>query len=180
MAGLLELFFKLAPDEVRGHAIEFVGQTFSKAQEQVPPEPIEALTTLWESRLSVIRASSGRDFFELINFGWWFASGKFEKKWAITKLVEVLKTTGKVEPAHLVLKELALLSKAFPLESVRSLGMMVAGDREGWRVHSWREDARTILTSALVSKDVAAQGAAEELINRLCAQGFLDYRDLLR
>lgn len=56
---------------------------------------------------------------------------------------------------------------------------MIEGDREGWRIHSWREEARAIISAALQTEDKPTQEVARSLVNRLCANGFLDYGDLL-
>ena len=59
--------------------------------------------------------------------------------------------------------------------------MMIEGDKEGWNIHSWKDDARKILSNALKSKDKEARGFAIDLVNRLGARGFYEeFRDLLK
>ncbi|MFC2062538.1 hypothetical protein ACFLS8_01120 [Chloroflexota bacterium] len=178
-AGLLERFFKRAPDVIRGHAFSFIGRSIGNNEETIPKNIINRLKKLWENRISTVCADDALSSVELISFGWWFTSAKFDDSWAITQLLEVLKIAKNIEPDHRVLERLASLSKTYPMESVQSLGFIVEGDREGWKIHSWREEARTILTDALESKEKPTKEAAKDLINRLCAQGHIDYKELL-
>ncbi|MFC2024501.1 hypothetical protein ACFLTJ_02855, partial [Chloroflexota bacterium] len=176
--GILQRFFEKAQDDIRGHAIEFVGHNLCNTKETISINIANRLKELWETRITA-PIDEEVSLVEIMPFGWWFTSGKFEDSWAIAQLLEVLKIAKKIEPDHRVLERLASLSKTFPKESVQSLGFMVEGDREGWRVRSWREEARTILVNTLQSEEESAKKAAEDLINRLCAQGYLDYRELL-
>jgi len=175
---ILKKFFEKASDDIKGHAIEFVGRSLSSTEGEIPENVLARLMGLWENRIAA-HAGEGISPVEILPFGWWFTSSKFDDSWAIKQLLEVLKITKKIEPDHRVLEKLASLSKTFPNESVQSLGLMVEGDHEGWRVHSWREEARTILLNALQCGEETPREAAEDLINRLCAQGYLDYRELL-
>jgi hypothetical protein len=56
---------------------------------------------------------------------------------------------------------------------------MVDGDKEGWSILGWREYARMILTTAIQGSDLEAWQAAVDLVHRLGARGFFEFRDLL-
>jgi hypothetical protein len=56
---------------------------------------------------------------------------------------------------------------------------MVEGVTEGWRIYAWRENMKTILATALRCSDTCVQQAAADLVNRLCARGYLVFRELL-
>jgi len=134
---------------------------------------------LLEKRLNVVRTAPGTSAEELIDFGWWFASGAFDDKWSVSQLKEVLKLTGTVEPDHIVMKRLVEIARQMPVDAVECLGMIVEGDKEGWRVHGWIEDARTLLVTALKSPDEKAKQAAIDLIHRMGSRGYLQFRNLL-
>lgn len=112
-------------------------------------------------------------------FGWWFISERFEDEWLITNLREALRKAGKIEPAPKVVERLAHVAGSFPLIAVDCLGYMIRGDKEGWGIHMWRNDARTILAVALASADPDARQAARVLTHELGARGREDFRDLL-
>jgi hypothetical protein len=114
------------------------------------------------------------------SFGWWFISKKFDNKWAIEQLIDVLKITGKVKPDHLVVEELAMLSQEMPKETLQCLELMIKGDQEGWGIYSWREHLRTALSNTLQSPDPETVSAAEDFIHYLGSKGYFEFRDLLR
>ena len=178
--GLLGPFYRKAPGALRGHALRFVGRSLRNTEEVVAPEILERLRVLWKSRIDAARTTgSGGAQAELAEFGWWFAAGKFDDSWSITQLKNVLELVGQVELDHLVVERLAQLAPAMPLRAVECLALIVEGDKEGWGIHGWQDDARSILSTATQSSDHMAQKAAVELINRLGARGHFDYKDLL-
>jgi hypothetical protein len=85
----------------------------------------------------------------------------------------------KIEPDHMVVERLSLLAADMPRQDVECLRLIVEGDTEGWRVHSWREHARTILATAIQGTDAGARQAAVDLVHRLGARGYFEFRDLL-
>ncbi len=56
---------------------------------------------------------------------------------------------------------------------------MNEGDKEGWGILGWREHVRTILTTAIQSSDLEARQADVDLVYRLGARGYFEFRDLL-
>jgi hypothetical protein len=178
---LLHDFYWKAPDKLRGYAMEFVGRSLRNDTGAVAPEIIERLRELWASRLDAARAAGAGTSYveELARFGWWFASKKFDDAWAVGQLAEALRITKKAEPDHLVVERLAELSASLPRTSVECLGMMVAGDKEGWGVLGWRESARKILGEAMNSADDFARTAAADVIHRLGARGYFEFGELL-
>lgn len=178
---LLARFYKNAPDALRFHSLATVGRALRDTKDPIPDEILHRLRTLWEKRLSAARerTSSDADNAELTAFGWWFISGKFEDPWAITQLTEALRLTGKVELDLLVVERLAQLTAAFPGEAVECLRLMVEGDTEDWHIAGWHEHVRTILTIAIQGADIRARQASVDLIHRLGARKYPDFRDIL-
>ena len=178
---LFALFWEKAPDAVKAHAIEFVGQV----KEDIPEETLDRLKQLWEQRLATAKqAQRASDFQrpydfekEIAAFGWWFVSGKFDTEWVIAQLVEALQIVGKAEPDHMVVEKLAKIVENYPLEAVESLRMIFKSDHEGWFILGCRRYARNILEVAL--QDVAVRQKAERLIHYLGSRGYLEFRDLL-
>lgn len=178
---ILRRFWIKADDDLRGHAIAFVGKSLHNVREAVPPEILRRLQDLWDQRrLEVAKAASAPDSHraELAAFGWWFVSEKFDNKWAITQLAEALKIAGKTEREHLVVERLAALVKDMPEQTLRCLEAIIKGDREGRGIYGWQEHARVILAMAL--QDSKVKATAENLINYLGSRGYFEFSGLLQ
>ena len=178
---LLRQFWAKAPSGIRGKAFEYVGRSLYNTKGPVPAETLERLKELWQLRFFELRVTADQSQYldEIISFGWWFSSAKFEDQWAIEQLIEVLRLARKTEPDHLVVQRLAAISKQMPLEAVRCLDCLVRGDEKGWKLHGWREDAKAILMNALNSGGDIAD-TAKDLVHFIGSRGFLDFRSLLR
>jgi len=178
---LLVRFWLKASPSVRGWAIQFVGRSLTNDKASVQPEIIKRLEALWEKRLSETKSTPDKENFlpEMVAFGWWFASAKFDDKWSIEQLLEALRITQKTDLDHLVVERLAVISESMPMETVQCLEYLVKGDKEGWKMHRWREKAKRILSSALQAQGSAAENA-EDLIHYLGSRGYLEFRSLLR
>jgi hypothetical protein len=178
--GLLQLFYANASDTLRAHALDFLGRGLHSIRDEIPTDALTRLRALWESRLEVAHAEPSSYTEEVAAFGWWFTSGKFDDVWAIGQLKEALRLSGKTEPYELVLERLVTLSTSMPVDVIERLRLIVEGDKEGWNIRAWRELKRTILETALKSRDPMARQLAERLIHQLGARGYWDFRDLLR
>jgi hypothetical protein len=179
--GLLARFYTKASVETRAHAVWFLGQSLHGATEAIAPEVIARLQALWTSRTDAVRSAANPEAQsgELVAFGWWFASEKFDEAWATDQLKQSLELADQAEPDHLVVEHLVRVAQRTPLAAVQCLNLIIIGDVEGWHIHGWREEARTILLAALTSNDHDARRASEALINRLGARGQLDFQSLL-
>ncbi len=179
--GLLVRFYVKAPDLLRGHALDFVGQSLHNTEGIVDSEVLDRLQTLWGERINAARNAAQPALYaeELAAFGRWFVCEKFDDAWAINQLKEALELTGGIELDHSVVERLTALVGTMPLLAVECLGLIVEGDKKGWGIQFWRDHARTIICSALQSTDVFAQKAATALVHRLGARGYLDFRDLI-
>ena len=178
--GLLTRLLNKAPDNLRGHAIGFIGRSLCNTKEPVPGLIIERLKDFWSLRLSVHKnaeTSSRGD--ELSEFGWWFISGKFDDAWSVANLREALSITGLVEPDHEVAERLATIAESAPLAAVECIYLMTKHVREQWRMYAISKSIRTILEIAMKGADEKVRRLAEDTINRLLAQGHFEYRDLL-
>jgi hypothetical protein len=179
--GLLTRFYAKASDALCGHAFGREGRRLYDTKETIPSGILDRLKMLWAQRLTVARAdpSPTSHAAELAAFAWWFASAKFDNAWALNQLTEVLKLVGKVDVDHKVVERLAALAADMPRQAVQCLRLMVEGDTEGWRVHAWREHTRTILAAAIQNTDTQTRQVAVDLVHRLGACGYFEFRDLL-
>ena len=177
---LVERFFTMANDESREHAISFVGRSLHGAEEEVSRDVIERLTTLWEARLAEARRNPENHLQEMSAFAWWASAPQFDLAWRLGQVGAVLKTTGRLDPGHMVAEMLVGAVATFPKEAVDCLAGLLDEQVDRWAVGTHSEETRTVLETALKSGDAAAETAARELINSLAARGHREYVDLLK
>ena len=179
--GLLARFYAETSLPLRSHAIAFVGISLAGTEGSVGKQPLERLQRLLDQRIAAVRESRqvASDSVELTGFGWWFASRKFDDAWAVSRVEEVLKLTGGVDPDYKALEHIAELSSAMPAPAIRCLRLIVEGDKEGRHGRTWQQHARVILETGIRSSDTRVRQAAIDLIHRLGARGNLELRDLL-
>ncbi len=149
----------------------------------MPADTAERLQTLWESRANVAEATGDKNAYkaEMEAFGWWFASGKFPEKWSADQYLRALEIAGnKTQIDHLVADRLVASVEALPVETIAILRKIVLTERPAWILLGNKDDVRTILVRALASPIEGANAAAVDLVNRLAAHGFPEFRDLLQ
>jgi hypothetical protein len=179
--GLLARFYSKADPKLRFWALDFVGRSLHKTQGAVPSEVLQRLQNLWATRLQIVRTANplSPQKEELTAFGWWFASKKFPVDWSIDQVLEVLRVVGSIKPDHLVVERIAELAREEPAKAVESLALIIEGDKNGWAVLSWLEQARNVLAQAIHSPDQFARTRASDLVHRLGERGYSQFRDLL-
>lgn len=178
---LLVEFFRLAPDEVRGGALEYAGRSLVNWPEHVEERILRRLRELWEWRLRAAQESGNmaKHRQELAKFGWWFSNRTFDEAWSLEQLRTVLETTQLIAPDFKVSETLEALGPSFPLECVRCATRMAEADRQGWTILANRDHLHAIIRAALVSDNLDARTAAQGLIEHLVARGNFEYRRLL-
>ncbi len=179
---LLVSFWNSANPELRGYALNFVGRSLQSDKEPNPPDILERLKKLWESRVAAAENSSDKTIFneEMAAFGWWFSSAKFDEGWSAQQYLKALKMSSKIRSDHFVAERLKELVKTFPEETIKILSPLALSDEPGWMVFGNREEIASILTTALKSGNSVAVKEATELINRLVSKGYKDFTDLLK
>lgn len=180
---VLAQFYDRANAELRGLAMNFVGWSLYQYKEPLKPEIMARLKTLWESRLRAAKAAPQVSDFakEMAQFGWWFASGKFEDAWALSQLRLSLEISHQALPEHLVLQKLAELSNTAPLATVECLALFAEEESGATYLgpSAWGNDGTKIVGSALNSDDPRAREKATELADRLARLGHFQYIDLV-
>jgi hypothetical protein len=178
---LLDDFYTSASGEIRGHAMRFVGNSVARWDNDVPAEAFGRLQELFRIRLEDARGGEGavRLQSELVNFGYWFISRRFDERWAIETLITTVRLSKKSEPAMQVLETLADVSLRYPAECVLALGSMIEGDTEGWLLVGNEASMRLILSRSLNSANPEASISARRLTEELIARGHFQFRDLV-
>jgi len=181
---LLEHFFERADVSLRAHAIDFIGRSLPRDDEEVPPEHVSRLVTLLEWRVAEVSAIADRTdrtaaARELSAFGWWFASAKFEARWSLAMLIRVLRLGGNVEPDHMVAERLLALVDEHAGDVAEVLLLLVEAPREHYTIASWRDEARALLERLFAHGDRAVQQRVRDTVDALLTRGFREFRDLL-
>ena len=179
--GMLSRFYANATDSLKAHAIDFLGRSLHNNPD-VPVAVLGRLMALCEGRLGIISQQPTDDaaIAELVPFGWWITSNKFDAVWAMGQLRQILAMAKWVEPDRNVIDWLAASASELPAETVECLGLMMEGDEQGLHIRMWDDQSRNILSTALSSNNVTGRETAEELVHRLGSRGYLQYRDLVQ
>jgi hypothetical protein len=176
---LLVEFWQKADDNLRGHALDFIGRNLKDMSE---PEVLARYKKLWESRVTAFETSKDGFVFEkeAAAFGAWFSSGQFEEKWLSDQYIIALKCGRKNRSEHMVIDRLVELVKTLPMETMQILGeLLLSGDQPSWIIMGNKEDIAKILSEALhITRDDVKE-EAKKIINRLAARGFSDFNSLL-
>jgi hypothetical protein len=178
--GLLAKFFDRAADEVRGHALGFVGRSLPP-EEPLEQEVEEHLQSLWESRLATARATRkpADHSHELGAVGWWFGRGNLSGNWALAQLLAVLRLGVRPEPMHVVMERLPAVAQTRPLDALEALRRLAELDTQGWELVRTRNEVRAVLGSGLTAPGASVPSAAVDLTHWLGARGMDDLSDLL-
>jgi hypothetical protein len=177
--GLLAQFYDVAPDELRGDAVDFLTRHLRHPEVVVSEELLTRLRALWEIRLrSLSEVAPDHRARELGAFAELFATGKFDQQWALEQLHEAVASDGRVDLDRTVIDYLTDRASDMPLLVVRCLEGLIEGVREDWRIFVTRDAILKILTASAQSADGDAQRAAREVANRLVARGYSDFQNL--
>ncbi len=166
----------------RTHAIQSVGSSLRRedeeSAEELPKEVQARFMELWDWYWG----KTGKDDAEANPqsrlFGWWFVCGAFPVKWSLERLEAFVSVVPKPEPDSLIIEKLTKAAQSDPHAAVRILTHMVKGDDENWRVHSWYEEAKTVLEQAMRAGGETRK-EAESLIDHLGRRGFVEFGKLL-
>ncbi len=177
--GLLDTFYEVAPGQLRAHAMWFTKHFL--CQVGASAEASERLRNLMGRRLEAAgRAQSPEDFSqELAMFGYWFAEGNFDERWALDTLLATLRLAKKIQDEVNVVKRLAELGSKYPLECVECLRMVIQGAEDRWAMPLIEASARDILTLAMRSDIPQAVLDGRRLAQDLIKSGNYEFRALL-
>lgn len=173
-------FFENTDDHARAKVTADVGQDLRRITGPYDEDMAERNRSLWDWRIRTAESGRAEDCREeMTSFGWTFASGKLGDDWGLLRLETVLLMTGQAELDHLVAERLAVVASADPLSSLRCFGLMVDGAKESWQIQHWAPSLEAVLQAGLTSGDRNASEAANALINKLAARGFLHFAKIL-
>jgi hypothetical protein len=175
--GLLDEFFATASPGERAHLVEFVGRSFSQAEDEVPDEVLERVVALWEW----ISARLGGDEHRgeiLAGFGWWYTADVFDRAWRDREILSLLRDGVPVGPEFAVARTLATPSPDGLDRMLEILHLFVQRERAAWRLLGVQDELRAALSQA-VSASMGEREKARQIIDLLTAKGVGVFADLL-
>jgi len=176
--GLLRRFLSDSLPEIRRRAIEFVGQSLT-GNEKVPQEVTDRFMKLWDEYWPKHGRADAAQSSDRCLFGTWFSCGQFSEQWSLEQLEQLVEVVPTPEPDHAIAKRLAEIADTDINRSVRILDLIIQGDKEAWRVHTWLESATQILGLAMQA-DEEAQDIAKRIIDYLGRRGHTKFGELLK
>ena len=183
---LLQKFFTL-PLRYRSRALRFIGVELKENRLKPSKEQVIRLQNLFEERFNIARTEYSQhnqdwqdEKLDIMEFGSWFASGRFPDTWSWKMLIDTLKITKHIELDNWVLERLQSVSKKHPDKAVEVLSLMVEGAPERWSISSWGRNMMDILETVCDSDSKNARQAAIELIESLVAKGYYEYRAIAK
>ena len=172
--GLLQTYFRLCDVDAFEHGLEFVGRSLGGNQE-IRRDVIERLTALFDSLID--EAESARvNATSLAAFGWWFSTDRLDEQWKMSRLLEVLHHTSRVDPADAVLEHLLPMAERFPLEAAEAVSMMAEGNYEPWDFEYWSPKALAVLEKAVASGRPDVKSVVAKAADRFGRLGRLEFR----
>lgn len=175
----IEPFFAAAGPDLARATLRWVGRSLMRERE-MEDHLVQRLTDLWERRFRATADEVETHRSELATFGWWFAAARLDPYWSLARLQEVLELGVNVDLDHEVVARLASLAPDHSREAMHCVRLMVGAASQPWQVIGWSKDMKTVIGSAMASKDPAVVADARATIAVLAMQYELrEFRDLL-
>ncbi|NQT24405.1 hypothetical protein HQ585_03545 [candidate division KSB1 bacterium] len=178
---LLDKFFNLSPAKIKLHIFDYSGLLLLNSEGTIPDDMKVKFIELWDwlEKKYDFNKLSEEDKDSLKWFGIWVASDILEINWVIEKLLNVLQAGVKVEHDKDVVEYLSKVFSDFPFQTLECLNLMIINHKERYQVF-WKDDARKILSDALINDNFKVREKAEEVVNQFGALGYFDFGDLLK
>ncbi len=177
---LVSAFYALASTAVRAEMTRYLGWHLLDPGTRADAGVLSRLTRLWERRLAAASPSADKD--ELVWFGDWFASGRFDADWSLRQLARVITLTGEAKPDILVLRRLAEIAPA-PARTQLCLDIIDEWVRQlpddAWLLSVREEYLGRILAAGLASPDAGTKTLAQKITTDAVRRGHTRFRDLL-
>lgn len=179
--GTIAEFFRNAAPQLRGYAIRYIGILVRDADADFPIERLDRVRELWAARFDAARQSRNPQTSaeEIKKFGAWVTCARFDSRWSLEQLKDVLLFAGTVDREDQVLERLVELAPSHPLLVTECLDLIVQSCQDHWTLQLSAESIRAILSAVFASGDQAVRMLAIEVVNRLLARGHHAFRDLL-
>ena len=179
---LMVLFWNNAPDNIRAHALDFVGRGLLEEGLKLSENHTERLKALWEKRRSAMEESENKEKYkgEMAAFGWWFASDVLDENWATEEYLKALNISGQVHSDYYVVRRLTKIAESLPFQALQVLEKLVNAQERSWLVSGNEEEIKKVLQLGLIAPESKANELAKHIISALLLKGYSGFGDLLK
>lgn len=176
--GPLDEFYRAASPAARAALLKHIGFSIFHTKDPIEDSVLARSQALWKHRALAWSKGDPAAAVEVVPFGWWFSSGKFDLDWSLSELRRVLSLATRLDLEFAVAERLAVVATTRPLEAIKLLAVLVTAD-DGAHVGTCRKGIRDTVVAVRASNNKAAAEAARELVSRLLARGYHDFIDLV-
>jgi hypothetical protein len=180
---LLEQFWRDAPEDVRQHAMWFVGNQVSRPSSEAPDEIKSRGLAYWERRLAAAVESNQPDSYrrELGVISQWCFHGQLDEAWLCEQLLSMLKSGFAPSDAFSVVEWLRNIAPRHVDRAVEVMAALLRHPRvDQWAYMTQREPIRVVLSEGLARGTPATIKRVEGIIGVLSTLGETSYLDLVR
>jgi hypothetical protein len=172
---LIQAFFENTPPELRADVVGHLGWLLTR---QSPDEAALARArNLIDHRAQLER--SGQSVSDLDEFTWWVKSHHFDPAWWLPLLVQATKSPS-YDSRGTLGKDLAEVAASYPDLTLEAFRQLLGLPGEGWKNFSLVENAPPILAAALEADDLQTRSEAQQIMDQLGRDGFLDLADAVQ
>lgn len=169
----------MASDELRAHAIAFIGRDLSSQKTDLADEFKSRLTNLWNHRLRLMKQDSvalANSQKELLAFAWWLYSEKFVPEWLLEQTREVLMLCTVVDDEFLFLKPFAHFSADHPIITAKCMLLLIEKlpSERSYILDS--AEVREVIAAAYATKSRDGIELANTIRDLLLARGLFSFR----
>jgi hypothetical protein len=175
--GLLKTFLLKAPTDTVLHFFSIIGQALQREAGTVAPDVINRFVALWERYFAESESPRSPLRTSLKAFGWWFASGCFNTKWACDQLLAVLQRVAEIDGLYFAFEALERVVVDEPSAAIAALRALVKADAEGWSIQGSNDHIQKVLAAGLKGEE--SRESTIEALNELVARGFTESRGLM-
>jgi len=178
-SSMMSTLLKTADKKYIKELANFIGFRLYKSKAtKTKDSEVKKLVELWEAMVRLTKDDNTK-LEALEEFGSWFASGKFDPKWSLEQLTNAAAKAHNINLDFAVLEYMETLAKNYPAESLKAVSAMVDGTKERWAVSSWSKNTVAIIQIAYRSNNPNIKQSALDLANKLVAQGYTEYRNIV-
>lgn len=177
--GLVRDLLKGKPS-LRAEFVEQAGRLLRDHGRDLESDAVQRLMGLWELMRSTINQSEDTSAnFEVERFSWWCGAEVLDTEWWLEQLQWVLSLSNQIDAAFVALEALTAAAHSDPRAAVDILDRLSRLRTESWLIQGHRDEAASVLATAISSTDARARRAAVRLVHDLGAREVADFSHLL-
>lgn len=177
--GLVRDLLKGKPS-VRAEFVEQAGRLLRDHGRDLESDVVQRLMGLWEyMRSSIDPSEETSAILEVGRFSWWCGAEVLDTEWWLEQFQWVLSHSNQIDAAFVALEALPAAAHSDPQAAVDILDRLSRLRTESWLIQGHRDEAASVLATAISSSDARARRAAVRLVHDLGAREVADFSHLL-